>query len=648
MTAAPARTPDEPGATGPDGAARAVPAEARQLLRVLGALLREDVAGLRTRTTLLHRADGPWLRLATGPGHALLLPVREDGFQSTWAARSPLLRREPGGGDLTTCESVLAALAGLAAPEDASGYAAFAEECRSDLAARHLHAATRDTVLTRLTNSHGPRPAHWHGHAGTLAHDTLAARTDHPVHPVPRGRKGLGERELRSYAPEFHPRFALRWLSLPAELVTSSPATDAPATDGIATGPAAHTGAASGPAPRTGPDATPRTGPGTFTAAGGVRLHDGWPTPAELGLPAGHHEGHVLLPVHPLTAAGHLHDALARTGLARHAILAERPLLDAVPTLSMRTVALVGRPDTHLKLPLATATLGLLNRRTVTPGSLRDGAAGQLLLAGVLRREPRFAGRVLLADETCYAHAGHELLAVLRRTMPAGLDDAVVLPLAALLAPAPDGRPVIGHLADRFHGGDRIALADAVLTLLLDWQTTLFGHGIALESHQQNISLVLGGGTEGPRLLLKDNDGPRVHTRRLAEAWGCAEPTGEGLGFTDRRICVTEDGPLADLFTAITVHLCAGSLAFGLAAHGAAPLDRLLGLIRDRLTEAIDRTAAVRPDAAAVLRARVLDAPELPVKAMVTAGTLLTKARSGAADINKHYTTGPNYLLRKA
>lgn len=32
------------------------------------------------------------------------------------------------------------------------------------------------------------------------------------------------------------------------------------------------------------------------------------------------------------------------------------------------------------------------------------------------------------------------------------------------------------------------------------------------------------------------------------------------------------------------------------------------------------------------------------MKAMVTAGTLLSKERSGAADINKHYTTGPNYL----
>ncbi|WP_405386183.1 IucA/IucC family siderophore biosynthesis protein [Streptomyces sp. NBC_01102] len=610
-----------PGTTEP-------PAADHQLLRVLGALLREDVAGLRTGATLLHRADGPWLRLGTGPGQALLLPVREDGFQSTWAARLPLLRQEPDATDLTTCDAVLAALARLAAPEDAPGYMAFAEECRSDLAARHLHAATRDTVLARLTDSHGPCPAHWHGHTGSLAHDTLAARTDHPVHPVPRGRKGLGERELRAYAPEFHPRFALRWLSLPAGHITPAPATGSGAVSYPCSG------------------VTPSTGSGPEAA--GVRLDDGWPTPAELGLPRSHHEGHVLLPVHPLTAAGRLHDALAETGLARHAVLAGRPLLHVVPTLSMRTVALADRPGTHLKLPLATATLGLLNRRTVTPGSLRDGAAGQRLLEGVLHREPRFAGRVLLADETCYAHAGHELLAVLRRTQPPGLDDATVLPLAALLAPAPDGRPVIGHLADRFHGGDQVALADAVLTLLLDWQTTLFGHGIALESHQQNISLVLGGGTDGPRLLLKDNDGPRVHTRRLAEAWGCAEPTADTLGFADRRICVTEDGAVADLFTAITVHLCAGSLAFGLAAHGTAPLDRLLGLVRDRLAEAIDRTAVTRPDAAAVLRARVLDAPELPVKAMVTAGTLLTKARSGAADINKHYTTGPNYLLRKA
>lgn len=613
--------------TGPrDGRPSPEPAPAaRQLLRVLGALLREDVAGLRSRSVVLDRTDGPWLRLPAGPGHALLLPVRADGYQGVWAARLPLLRTEPDGADLTTTDDVLAALSRLAAPEDAPGYAAFAEECRSDLEARELHAATEDTVRARLTAVHGALPAHWGGHSGTLALDTLAARTDHPVHPVPRGRKGFGEREIRAYAPEFHPSFRLRWISLPAARVTS-------AEDAV---PGEHRGPAAPIA---------KTPHGTA----GSRPYDLWPTPAELGLPARHHVGHVLLPVHPLTAAGPLRDALDATGLTPHALLAGRPALDVVPTLSMRTVALTGHPETHLKLPLATATLGLLNRRTVTPASLLDGAAGQRLLEGVLCREPRFAGRVLLADESRYAHAGHELLAMLRRTQPAGLDDATVLPLAALGALAPDGRTVGGHLADRFHGGDQVALADAVLTLLLDWQTTLFGHGIALESHQQNLSLVMGGGTDGPRLLLKDNDGPRVNTRRLAEAWGVPEPTAEGLGFADRRICVGEDGPVADLFTAITVHLCAGSLAFGLAAQGAAPLDRMLRLVRDRLAEAIDRTARTRPGAAAVLRARVLDAPELPVKAMVTAGTLLTKTRSGATDINKHYTTGPNYLLRKA
>jgi len=103
------------------------------------------------------------------------------------------------------------------------------------------------------------------------------------------------------------------------------------------------------------------------------------------------------------------------------------------------------------------------------------------------------------------------------------------------------------------------------------------------------------------------------------------------------------------------VHLCAGALAFELARLGRAPLEPLLRLIRDRLAEAIDRLDRLdRSDRlgdhrsgapGAVLRALVLDAERLPVKAMVTAGSLFTKQRSGAADITKHYVTGPNYLL---
>lgn len=582
MTAGPART-----------AAPAVDAaEAELLTRVLGALLREDVVGLRTRSTPVDLLDGAWLRLPTADGDdALLLPVIEDGFQHTHTARLPLLVRESDGTPLPTCDTVLAALRTLADPVDRDGFDAFAEECRQTLATMRLHEATADEIAEGLTDLYGADLAGWTGLRGGLAYETLAARLDHPVYPTARGRAGLDEEQLRHYAPEFHPTFALQWLALPKEALTV-------------------------------------TGD----------LPDGWPTPSGLGFADLDHT-HVTLPVHPLTVGAPLDAALREAGLADRAVLADRAYLPVVPTLSMRTVAPAAAPSLHLKLPLATATLGLRNKRSIKPGTLVDGAAGQRLLAAVTDREPRFRGRVLHADETVYAHAGHELLAVLCRRYPTDLDDCAVVPMAALLAQAPGGRLALDHLADRYHGGDPTALLDAVLTLLFDWQTTLFGYGIALESHQQNVSLVFGPGPGDLRLLLKDNDGPRVNLARLSAKLGADQAS---WGFDDARTFTTDDRAVTDLFTTITVHLCAGAYAFGLARHGRAPLPELLRLVRDRLTEAVDRLGG---DAATVLRERVLNAPELPVKAMVTAGTLLSKERSGAADINKHYTTGPNYLL---
>jgi siderophore synthetase component len=574
----------------PHSLASADPAEAALLTRVLSALLRENVVGLRENSTFVERPDGPWLRLPVGDD-ALLLPVTEDGFQQVYAARLPLLLRESDGTAYPTCASALAQLRALADPVDHGGFDAFAEECRQALLATRLHDDTAEEVADGLGELYGTDLAEWTGLRGQLAYETLAARLDHPVYPTARGRAGLDERQLLAHAPEFHPEFRLQWLALPRESVT---------------------------------------------VAG--QLPDGWPTPSALGL-ADLDRTHVALPVHPSTVGAPLDAALRESGLAGRAVLADWPYLDVVPTLSMRTVAPTAAPSLHLKLPLATSTLGLRNKRSVKPGTLVDGAAGQRLLEAVIDREPRFRGRVLHADETVYAHAGHELLAVLCRRYPGDLDDSAVVPMAALLAEAPGGGLVVDHLAARHHGGDVTALFDAVLTLLFDWQTTLFGYGIALESHQQNISLVFGPVPGELRLLLKDNDGPRVNSTRLTTTLG-----GGTWGFDDDRTFAPGDRAVADVFTTITVHLCAGAYAFGLARHGRAPLPVLLDLVRDRLTEAVDRLGG---DAAAALRERVLHAPELPVKAMVTAGTLLSKERSGAADINKHYTTGPNYLLRR-
>ncbi|WP_394813691.1 IucA/IucC family protein [Streptomyces hazeniae] len=622
-TAAP--PPDLPDATGGTGPARTgtCAAERELLTRVLSALLREDVVGLRSRSARVDADDGRWLRLPAGPGRALLLPVRDDGFQSALAARLPLLRREPGGSFLTTVDDVLDALAELAAPEDRPGFDAFAAECRADLLARRLHAATRQELHARLADRYGPDPARWQGHAASLAFDALAARADHPVYPASRARVGLTEQHLLTWAPEFHRRFRLRWLALPAENVVRSAAPGHRHPDD---GSEAAFGAG-------------RTG--LFTP------DEADLTPLAAAVPRAWRRTHVLLPVHPLAVGPALREALDATGLSGRAAVLEEEHLPVVPTLSMRTVALTGHPGTHVKLPLPTSTLGLLNRRTLRPGTLRDGAACRRLLARVVRREPRFHGRILLADESQYASAGHELLTVLIRRQPPLGGDKVVVPLAALAAPAPDGRRVLDSLADRFHGGDVTALLDALLTLLLDWGVTLFGYGVALESHPQNVSLVLGGPCGGTRLLFKDNDGPRIRPDRLLRAHG-DEDAARLPVFDDPRLLVTDDGALADLFTTVTVHLCAGAWAFAPGTEHNRLRRALTDLVRTRLTEAVDRLAVRDRDAAGVLRARLLHAPELPVKAMVTAGTLLTKARSGAADINKHYTTGPNYLLRKA
>ena len=581
--------------TEPDAAERAL------LLRVLSALLREDAVGLRTRSQPVDRRDGRWLRLAAGDRDALLLAIEPDGFQCTDAARLPLLRRESDGADLTTVAQVVASLRALAEPVDRAGFDAFAEECRQTLGTMRLHTETRAEVDECLTAHYGVDPADWTGLTGSLAHDTLAARLDHPVYPTARGRSGLDEIHLRSYAPEFHPRFALRWLAVPRP---------------------------------------------ALTVAGAAGLPDSWPTPQGLGLPQ--LDGtHIAVPVHPLTLGAGLHEALRDTGLEGQVAFADEAPLAVVPTLSMRTVALVADPALHLKLPLATATLGLRNRRTIKPRTVADGAAVQRLLEAVIARVPRFQDSVLLADETVFLHAGHELLAVLCRRYPAGLDESVVVPMAALLSEAPGGRLLIDHLADRFYGGDPVLLMDACLALLFDWQTTLFSYGIGLESHQQNISLVLdqpSGGRPRLRLLLKDNDAPRINTARLRECLGgdAADPS----DFADPRICREGDRAVADLFTTITVHLCAGAYAFGLARHGRAPLGRLLQLVHDRLAEAVERIGSAPDEPGAVLRTHVLDPPQLPVKAMVSAGTLLSKERSGATDINKHYVRGPNYLLR--
>ncbi|MFD0856877.1 IucA/IucC family protein, partial [Actinomadura adrarensis] len=441
--------------------------------RVLHALLREDYAGLR------RFIDGQALVLPER--HIALVKADGPGFMSEWVvdARQGL-----------RLDDLFGMVRGVSDPRD--DVEAFERECREAWETVRLHEASQTDVLGRLARV----PEQSRLGPGTF-YESLAAYTDHPVHPMGRCRVGLDAEELRRYAPEFAPSFRMRWARVASDCVTRH----------------------------------------------GV-LPDWWP-------------GEGLFPVHPLTAS-HLEGAE----------LLPEPCVDVAPTLSMRTVAVDGA--THLKVPLPTSTLGLRNKRTIVPRTLPDGALAERLLRHVLEEQPELP--VLLADEQTYGHADSPWLAYLVRRYPPETARAHIVPVAALLAPFPGG----GCVAEQW---DVPSLFGSYLDALLAWNVVLFRRGIALEAHQQNVSLVLDDSGHGPcpspRLLIKDYDG----TLFLGEnSFAFAEGT-----FVDPRMVTQDPEALARVFTTITLHLCAAAPAFGLAERGLLPLRTGLAMIRDRL-----------------------------------------------------------------
>jgi len=590
--------------------------------RVIDTLLREGYGGLSRRVR--PAADGLVLDLPAGDGACgPVLPLERDGFLADLR-----IRRTASGaaGPPLTLDDLTAALAAISDPLDAAGVAAFAAECRQALATLRLRERHLPAARDRLGQRWQAGPGALSGPRGLLAYEALAATLPHPAYPTTESRSGFSDDDSLRYAPEYAPEFELHWVAVPRSMLVT---------------------------------------------AGRACRPPGWPRPPEVGLPESIADTHELLPVHPLTARNALDGALADIGAranagaragtgalaetgAAPAVVAPGTSLRVTPTLSIRTVAVSGRPDEHVKLPLPTSTLGLLNRRSIQPGTLADGALVRGALAVAAAGDPLLAGGLLLADDGTYAHAGHQYLGYLLRRLPRGLDQCRIVPVAALLAPIPvtgrstrtgQGTPmVIEELAGAAGYTDVADLFADYLGVLFGVHVRLFArYGIALEAHQQNTALVLGppGAAPGLRLLVKDFDGTLMHGPRLAAALGRDAP--DGPAFADQRLLTRSDDALADVFITITVHLCAGALAFGLARAGAAPLPDLLALVRRKLTAALDEHAGW--PATAVLRARALDADRLPGKSMVTAGTLVAKARTGASDINKFYgTSGPNYL----
>ncbi|WP_295962056.1 IucA/IucC family C-terminal-domain containing protein, partial [uncultured Xanthomonas sp.] len=146
-----------------------------------------------------------------------------------------------------------------------------------------------------------------------------------------------------------------------------------------------------------------------------------------------------------------------------------------------------------------------------------------------------------------------------------------------------------------------------------------------------------------PRLLMKDNDAARVLLPRLY----AQRPALAALGTPrDARIVVQDDAALARMFCTIILQLDLQAVLEGLAEWQPGLRAPLYALLRARLHGTL---RALREDGIDTAPAQaLLDAPTLPVKYLLSAGSLLGKQITGAADINKFYGDSAPNLLREA
>jgi siderophore synthetase component len=584
--------------------------EARRYLfhRTLDTLLREDVGGCVSRGRLssvppsgLSVADGAragsWLVVdGTGEVERVWLPVVPSGHMQDWRfdAGRPVVAERAGA--LITSEEPAELVRWLqppGTPEEETCLREFSFEYRTALE----HRLRCEAELERLFEAQeGTAPERWCEHL--LKHDRLASFLDHPYYPTARAKVGFGLGDLERYAPEFRPDFELRWVALPKGLLTVR----------------------------------------------GETRPSWWPDFARVGLPEELEHSHVLLPVHPHTWESLWEDpSLAE--VTSVAVRAPRPCVAVTPTLSVRTVVVLEDPRWHLKLPLRIRTLGMRNLRTMKPSTIVDGHTVQTLLGEVLADEPRLEGRVLLThEEHGGAVEGQPLLGFLARRYPESLTDETVVSVAGLGACTPGGQKVMRALADTFYGGNVRSLFEDYVTLTLELHLRLWvRYGIALESNQQNSMLVLSQREPRLRLLLKDNDAPRIWAERLGRHARFSEVPGQ---LRDRRILCEDEDALARMFLTITLQLNLSAPLEAAASRGLLDRKEAYALVRARAEAVLDTLASEGEDVRAARR-WLLEVERHPVKYLLTAATLRPKALTGAADINKFYgLTGPNPLRR--
>ena len=610
--------------------------------RVIDAFLREDIRDIVTEgelfdganlkqhwpldaskgctfqnATLQNKTPQKWLKVSHLGSFNLYIPLQACSFIQSWQTQSAAWLFEQKG-QFYACNHFSLWLEQLATglnDEQLYYFHNYDDECycavEQKVLAAQLFEQQRTFLSQRITTSGD-------GWQQMSLIEQLAAHCDHPLYPSARAKFGMPSDAIERFCPEAMPQFELNWLAVPKVLYHGSV----------------------------------------------NEIPDIWPSFEQVGLSPQLAEQYQLVAVHPLTFTQYLPQTLSEWPHFKRIHFAPEPFLAVRPTLSVRTVALVERPEVHIKLPLPMRTLGSKNIRTIKPSTINDGFVFQQLLQHVAAEDEHLHGLYLHCDEQNGGHIDERPdLAWLIRRYPSQTVDSTPVCVAAFMAETGNGQLVIEQLAADYYQNNLSALLDDYFSLLLKVHLR-FGlvYGIALESNQQN-TMVLFSHNRPLQLLFRDNDAGRIYPEQFRQQLDSADKWLER--FIDQRILVEGELPLIQMFTTINLQLNIGCIIAGLAQRGL--IDG--GLIEGRLVEGsliegslIDsqqqyaRLAELFSAELAILesqgydtkmfRAVVMDAPKHYAKYLLSAASLMSKQQSQAADINKYYgLSAPNPLL---
>lgn len=561
----------------------------RIALRLINACLREDVRNLMSEGTIESQAGRLFLvnRQLHKP---LRLEVQEQSSMQRYGTINPHWEVYEASGWIKQegAEQWIEFLAtGL--PEEARAlYARYQQEVQAAIEQTWLCDQTYTEQQHRL--GFNAKSRNW---AERMLHaDQMASFLDHPYYPTARAKFGMQTQELKAFSPEYDPVFSLSWFAVPSNRMELT-----------------------GAAP------------------------PWWPTMNQVGLPAHFQNTHTLLPVHPM-----MRDTVTRE--IPDSIQAPQACLLVKPTLSVRTLAVLKHPRSHLKLPMPIATLGQKNIRFIKPSTLKDGHWFAQSLTAIAQHNPSLKGLYRHVDESftgCFDEMN--CAAFLHRQYPEELPDETLATVAALCSPMPSGRPYIADYLE--HSGSTLQSWWAqYCAVMINVHLRLWvQHGIALESNQQNSVLSLRPG-HTPTLVMKDNDAARLWPQRFERSL-CQLKLIQAhcvSSLSDTRISVYNEMPLAQMFITITLQLNLLAVLDGLA-H-AAVLDRqwALRVLRAQIQSTLQqlKQEGFDTDLATEL---LLHARMHPVKYLLKSASLLSKQDCGASDVNKYYgLTGPNPL----